>query len=168
MQSIESAHEGKGLRIGIAAARFNAPIVEGLIAGAVEVLREHGVAEEDIELVRVPGALELPVAVQALARRGGLDGIIALGCVIRGETAHFEHVGRETTAGLARVAVETGTPLGSGILTVDSVEQARVRAGLVPDPGGSKGEGDRHRGREAARACLEMVHLLRRIGSEGA
>jgi 6,7-dimethyl-8-ribityllumazine synthase len=109
------------------------------------------------------GYLELAPVVRKLAGYGNLDGIVALGCVIRGETAHFEHVGRETASGLARVARESGFPIGAGILTVETTEQARVRSGLDPDPGGAKEAGGRHRGREAALACLEMVDLYGRM-----
>ncbi len=168
MRLVEGAPVGRGVRIGIVASRFNASIVDGLIAGAVDLLREQGVADDSIQLVRVPGALELAPVVRKLAGSGEVDGVVALGCVIRGETAHFEHVGRETASGLSRVALETGFPLGLGILTVDTLEQARIRAGLDPDPGESKEEGDRHRGREAAMACLEMVDLYPKIGPEKA
>ena len=95
--------------------------------------------------------------------RQRVDGVIALGCVIRGETAHFEHVSREAISGLNRTGLELGLPVAIGILTAENLEQARIRSGLDPDPSGGKGGGSRHRGREAAEACLEMVNLLRRI-----
>jgi 6,7-dimethyl-8-ribityllumazine synthase len=153
--------EGDGLRIGIIAAEFNREIVESLVDGALTTLTEHGVAPSDITVVWVPGALELPLAASTLAGTGTVDGIIGLGCVIEGETTHFEHVGRESIAGLTGVSLETGLPVATGVLTVATAAQARVRAGLEPDTGGVKGEEDRHRGREAARACLEMINLLR-------
>lgn len=155
----------EGTRITVLASRFNEEIVAGLLEGALGWLAGAGLKDEQVRTVWVPGALELPVAAARLAKSGQVDGLVALGCVIRGETAHFEHVGRETVGGLSRVALETGIPVGIGVLTVDSVEQARVRAGLDPDPSGSKERGDRHRGREAAAACLEMVALF--AGSSG-
>jgi 6,7-dimethyl-8-ribityllumazine synthase len=153
------------MRIGIVASSFNAEIVDGLLAGTLAVLSDCGVEKDAITVVRVPGALELPVAARALVDAQTPDGIIALGCVIRGETAHFEHVSRVATDGMARLADDLHVAVGTGILTVDTLEQARTRAGLEPDPGGSK-EGNRHRGREAALACLVMAGLLRQMGRE--
>ncbi len=165
IRTMKADPDGAGLRIGIVASSFNAEIVDGLLAGTLAVLTDRGVAEEAITVVRVPGALELAAAARALVAAQSPDGIIALGCVIRGETAHFEHVSRVATDGMARLADGLDVAVGTGILTVDTLEQARVRAGLDPDPGGSK-EGDRHRGREAARACLEMARLLKLMGQE--
>lgn len=164
---VEGDTSGTGLRIGIVASRFNKAVVEGLLQGTLEELEEAGVAESDVIVVWVPGALELPLTVNRLARQREVDGLVALGCVIRGETAHFEHVGREAVAGLSRVSLESGIPVATGVLTVEDMEQARIRSGLDPDPTGGKEWRERHRGREAARACLEMINLLRRIEDEG-
>ncbi len=159
--------DGDGLRIGIIAADFNREIVESLLDGALTILTDHGVARSDVTVVRVPGALELPLAASILAGSGTVDGIIGLGCVIEGETTHFEHVSRESIGGLTRVSLDSGIPVATGVLTVGTEAQALVRAGLAPDAGGAKGEEDRHRGREAARACLEMVNLLRSMKETG-
>ena len=160
---LEGERSGVGMKIGIVASRFNDEVVEGLLRGAMEVLKEADVTDSDVVIVRVPGALELPLAVGKLVESEGVDGVIALGCVIRGETAHFEHVSREAISGLNRTGLELSLPVAIGILTVENMEQARIRSGLDPDPSGGKGGGSRHRGREAAEACLEMVNLLRRI-----
>ncbi len=164
MSSIVEGRTGGGGRcLSIVASRFNREIVTGLLDGAREVLQTEGVADDDVTVVWVPGALELPLAAARVAARGEFDGIIALGCVIRGETAHFEHVSREAIAGLMDVSRREGVPVAIGILTVDTPAQARIRAGLDPDPGTDKESQDRHRGREAARACLEMIDLLDRL-----
>ena len=139
-------------RIMVLVSRFNEAVVEGLLAGAREVLGQAGLDPQTV-----------PVVAAELIRQGGVDGIVALGCVIRGETSHHEHVGREAIGGLVRLAMETGVAIGIGVLTVESPEQALVRAGLRPDRGGGKEPGDRHRGREAARACLETVGLLQEL-----
>ncbi len=163
---LEGERSGVGMKIGIVASRFNNEIVEGLLRGAMEVLKEADVTDSDVVIVRVPGALEMPLAVGKLVESERVDGVIALGCVIRGETAHFEHVSREAISGLNRIALELSLPVAIGILTVENMEQARIRSGLDPDPSGGKGGGSRHRGREAAEACLEMVNLLRRIAEK--
>lgn len=139
----------------IVAARFNESIVNPLITGASASLREHGVADSAIDIVRVAGAFEVPLAAQVAARSGRYDGIVALGAVIRGGTPHFEYVSGECMAGLTRVMLDTGMPLGNGVLTVDTVQQALDRAGGV--------EGNK--GAEAALAALEMVHVKRELGS---
>ena len=162
--SIEGEIAGAGLRIGIVASRFNREIVEGLLSGALGVLEDADVAESDVIVVWVPGSLELPIAAKKLAESNRIDGLIALGCVIRGETAHFEHVSREATAGLSGLGIQLGVPVAIGVLTVENAEQARIRSGLAPDETGGKEGENRHRGREAARACLEMIDLLRRMG----
>lgn len=161
---INTESSESGLAIGVVASRFNSLIVEGLLQGTLEVLSNAGVADSDVTVVWVPGALELPLAASKLADSGHVDGVIALGCVIRGETSHFEHVSREAIGGLSRVTLKTGIPVATGILTVENEEQARIRAGLDADKGGVKERGDRHRGREAARACLDMISVLRQLG----
>lgn len=138
---------------GIAAARFNGFIVQHLVEGAVDSLNRHGVAEDDIELVYVPGALELPVVVQAMTHRKRYDAIIALGVIIRGATPHFDYVAAESAKGLAGLALKTGLPVINGVLTTENIEQAIERAG---SKGGNKGW-------DAGITALEMVSLLRRM-----
>jgi 6,7-dimethyl-8-ribityllumazine synthase len=141
---------GAGRRFVIVAARFNELITERLVAGARNCLVRHGVAETDVDLVWVPGAWELPVAALRLGRSGRHAGIVAIGCVIRGETAHFEYVAGEAAAGLGDAARQTGVPIGLGVLTTEDEEQALARAGGVA---GNKGW-------EAALAVLEMADLF--------
>jgi len=140
-------------RFAIVAARFNDFVVTSLIKGAVHCLRQHGAADADIEIIRVPGAIEIPLVTQKVAESRKFDGIIALGAVIRGGTPHFEYVAGECVSGIAAVAREQDTPVGFGVLTVDTIEQAIERAGTKA---GNKGE-------EAALAVIETVNLLRRI-----
>ena len=140
-------------RFTIVASRFNDFIVESLLKASVHCLHQHGATDADIEIVRVPGAFEMPVAVGKVAASRRADGIIALGCVIRGGTPHFEYVAGECVRGVSAAAREQGIPVGFGILTVDTIEQAIERAGTKA---GNKGE-------EATLAVIEMVNLLRRI-----
>ena len=143
----------RDLRFAIVASRFNDFIVESLLKASVHCLRQHGAADADIEILRVPGAWELPLAVSRLAASRRVDGIVALGAVIRGGTPHFDYVAGECVRGIAAAAQTHGVPVGFGILTVDTVEQAIERAGTKA---GNKGE-------EATLAVIEMVNLLRRI-----
>jgi 6,7-dimethyl-8-ribityllumazine synthase len=152
---VESGRELPDASFCIVATRFNSEIVEVLVHGAREALARHGVAESAIDVLHVPGAFELPLAALKAAQSGNYDGVIALGAVVRGGTPHFEYVSAESTGGLSRVALDTGVPVGNGVLTVDTMEQAVERAG------GAEG----HKGEEAALAAIEMVHLLRQIGS---
>ena len=147
----------KGARFGIVAARFNEFIVDRLVDGALDALRRHGVADEQVCLVRVPGAFEIPVVCRQLAHSGKLDAIVALGCVIRGATAHFEYVSSAATSGCAQVATSTGVPVIFGVLTTDSIEQAIERAGTKA---GNKGA-------EAAIAAIEMASLARLLVDRG-
>ena len=140
-------------RFAIVAARFNEFIVESLIRGALHALRQHGADDGDLEIIRVPGAFEMPVAVEKVAASRRFDGIIALGAVIRGGTPHFDYVAGECVKGITAAGQRHGVPIGNGVLTVDSIEQAIERAGTKA---GNKGE-------EAALAVIEMVNLLRRI-----
>jgi 6,7-dimethyl-8-ribityllumazine synthase len=140
-------------RFAIVAARFNDFIVESLIKGAVHCLRAHGAADADIEIFRTPGAFEMPVVVEKVASSRRFDGIIALGAVIRGGTPHFDYVAGECVKGISTAARAHSIPVGFGILTVDTIEQAIERAGTKA---GNKGE-------EAALAVVETVSLLRRI-----
>ena len=140
-------------RFAIVAARFNDFIVESLIKGSVRCLRQHGATDAKIEIIRVPGAFEMPVVARKVAESRRCDGIIALGAVIRGGTPHFDFVAGECISGISAVARDTGIPVGFGILTTDTIEQAIERAGTKA---GNKGE-------EATLAVIETVNLLRRI-----
>jgi 6,7-dimethyl-8-ribityllumazine synthase len=133
--------------------RFNAFVVESLVAGAIDCLVRHGIDTANIRVVRVPGALEIPLAVQKIAQQSKDDAIIALGAVIRGGTAHFEYVSGEVSSGISRVSLDNGIPVTNGVLTVNSIEQAIERSGTKA---GNKGE-------EAAISALEMVSLLRQL-----
>lgn len=141
-------------RFGIVAARFNSLIAERLLQGAVGALRQHGVGDENLHIVWVPGAFEIPLAVRQLSAAGGVDGIVALGCVIRGATPHFEYVAGTCSEALGRLQIEYGIPVGFGVLTVDRLEQALERAG---SKSGNKGA-------DAALAVLEMASLVRKLG----
>lgn len=145
---------GSGYRVAIVAARFNAAIVDRLLEGAVDALVRHGVGRADIEVFRVAGALELPTVVQRIARRRRADGIVALGTVVRGGTAHFEYVSRWVHDGLLRVSLDEALPVTMGVLTCENEAQAEARAG------GSHG----NKGAEAAEALLESLAVLEQIG----
>ncbi len=140
-------------RFAIVATRFNDFIVDSLLKASVRCLRKHGAADADIEIIRVPGAFEMPVAVDKVAATRRFDGIIALGAVIRGGTPHFDYVAGECVRGIATAGQRHGVPVGFGVLTVDTIEQAIERAGTKA---GNKGE-------EATMAVIEMVNLLRRV-----
>lgn len=157
MNEIDASPDGRGRRIGIALARFNAEITDMLLDGCREALLANGVAEADIELVRVPGAWELPLACAGMIGTGRFDAVIALGAVVRGETAHFEFISAECAAGLQRLATDTGVPVAFGVLTPENAGQARYRA----DPGRG------NKGREAALAALEMADLADRLAASG-
>ncbi len=153
MREVLGGTQGKGLRFALVVSRFNRVVTEELLKGALECLEEHGVERSDLTLVRVPGAWELVGACARLRASGKVDGIVALGCVIRGETPHFDFVAGEAARGLG-VLNEGGTvPVGFGVLTTDTLEQALVRAG-------GKGE---NRGWDAAASTLEMVNLYRAL-----
>jgi len=143
----------RDLRFAIVAARFNDMIVDSLVRAAVDTLVRHGAAEKHIELVRVPGAFDLPLVVQKIAASKRCDAVVALGAVIRGATPHFDHVAGQCAAGLARVSLETGVPVAFGVLTTDTIEQAIERAGTKA---GNKGA-------DAALCALELASLLRRL-----
>ncbi len=148
-------HDGAGRRIAIVAARFNGEVVERLVDGATGALAAAGVSQDDIVVVWVPGAFELPLAARAAASGGSFDAVIALGTVIRGETAHFDFVAGEASRGLQDVALATGVPVSFGVLTTDTVAQAMERAG------GAHG----NKGRDAATAALEMIGVLDGFGA---
>ncbi|WP_435103810.1 6,7-dimethyl-8-ribityllumazine synthase [Arhodomonas sp. AD133] len=153
MNTLEGDFTANNPRIALVASRFNAFIVDRLVEGAVDTLCRHGVDESRIDMVRVPGAWEMPLAAQRLARRGDYDAVVALGCVIRGGTPHFDYVAGECAKGLAQVQMGADLPVIFGVLTTDSIEQAIERAGTKA---GNKGA-------EAALSALEMINLLRRL-----
>jgi 6,7-dimethyl-8-ribityllumazine synthase len=150
---LEGEVSARGRRIAIVAARFNDVIVASLLKGALGAWVERGGAASELPVVRVPGAFELPVAARRLAASGRYDALVALGCVIRGDTPHFEYVAGECAHGLQLVSLETGVPIAFGVLTVDSVEQALERAATTA---GNKGG-------EAMESALEMADLMARL-----
>ena len=140
-------------RIAIVVSRFNNEVTERLLEAAQDVLREQGIAEDDVELLRVPGAFEIPIAAQRIAETGRVTAVICLGCLIRGETPHFEYISSACAHGITAAASATGIPMSFGVLTTNTEEEAHARAGA----------GDANKGREAALAALEMVRLLDRL-----
>ena len=154
IKTIEGALRAtENARFCLVVSRWNSFVVESLEKGAIDTLLRHGANEADLTIVRVPGAFEMPVAIERLAAQGGYDAIIALGAVIRGGTPHFEYVAGECVKGMAQVSLKYGLPVAFGVLTVDSIEQAIERAGTKA---GNKGA-------EAALSALEMVDLLRQL-----
>jgi 6,7-dimethyl-8-ribityllumazine synthase len=147
---------GAGRRVAVLASRFNEPIVKKLVDGALEALLKYGVVFEDIDVVWVPGAWELPIAARRLLETERYDGIVAVGAVIRGETAHFDFIAGEASRGLAEASAESETPIGFGVLTCDTDEQAEARAG------GAHG----NKGWDAAVATLEMADLMDRLAPD--
>ncbi len=153
IKTIEGALTIQGARFCVVVARFNSFIVESLLEGALDTLKRHGAEDADITIVRVPGAFELPLALEKIAAKGDYDAIIALGAVIRGGTPHFEFVANECVKGMAQVNLKYGVPVAFGVLTVDTIEQAIERAGTKA---GNKGA-------EATLSAIEMVNLLRQL-----
>lgn len=153
MNLIEGRLDASGLKIAILATRFNDIFVDRLIGGAEDYLVRHGCPRENLTLVRIPGAFELPLICQKLARSKKYDGIVAVGAVIRGATPHFEFVATEATKGLAHVMLESGIPVGFGLLTTDTLEQTIERSG---SKAGNKGA-------EAAAAMLETIRVLEQL-----
>jgi len=144
---------GDGLRIGVALARFNQAVTDPLLAGALEALVKHGVAEDAIDITTVPGAFELPLCAQRMASTGRYDALVCLGAVVRGETPHFDYIAAEAARGIADVARRHDVPVAFGVLTADTIEQALARAG------GARG----NKGYDAAVTALEMVQVLRAL-----
>ncbi len=140
-------------RIALLVSRFNSFVVESLLSGALDALKRHGAEEADLTIVRVPGAFEMPVAIERIAAKGGYEAIIAIGAVIRGGTPHFDYVAGECVKGMAQVSLKHAIPVSFGVLTVDTIEQAIERAGTKA---GNKGA-------EAAMSAVEMVNLLRQL-----
>ena len=153
VNTIEGLLDAKGLKFAIVAGRFNDFITEHLVGGAIDYLTRHGADRVDITIVKVPGAFEIPLAAKKLAAAAKYNGVICLGAVIRGATPHFEYVANECVKGLAHVMLETNVPVGFGVLTVDTLEQAIERAG---SKAGNKGV-------EAAAAVLEMARVLEQL-----
>lgn len=150
---IEGALTVHNARFGILVSRFNSFVVESLLDGAIDCLQRHGAQASEIEIVRIPGAFEMPLAAQRMATSQRYDAIIALGAVIRGGTPHFEYVAGECTKGLAQVGMQYNLPVAFGVLTVDTIEQAIERAGTKA---GNKGV-------EAAMSAIEMINVLRQL-----
>ncbi len=156
VQKVTSSLDGKGLRVAVIDTGWNEFIVSQLTQGAIGTLARHGVADDDIHHITVPGAFELPLAVRAAAQSGRFDAIVALGCVIRGATPHFDYVAGEAAKGISSVMADTGVPVAFGVLTTDTIEQAIERAGTKA---GNKGT-------EAAAVAVEMARLLPAIKGE--
>jgi 6,7-dimethyl-8-ribityllumazine synthase len=154
-ESIHGELSAAGLRFGIVMSRFNSFITERLLSGAVDALERAGASHKDVDVVRVPGAFELPLTAKKLALTGRYDSLVAIGCVLRGETTHYDYVCSETARGLQLAQMDSGLPIIFCVLTCDTLEQAIDRAGLK---GGNKGF-------EAGLAAIEMAQLFRKLGS---
>jgi 6,7-dimethyl-8-ribityllumazine synthase len=150
---IEGDLQARDYRFAVLASRFKEFVVDALVKGAVDALRRHGASDKQVEIVRVPGAYDMPLVARKLAQSRRYDAIVTVGAVIRGQTAHFDYVAGECASGLARVSAETGVPVAFGVLTTDTAEQAMDRAG------GKAG----NKGAEAAASAIEMINLLRRV-----
>ena len=157
MNEIRGNFEARGRRFAIVVARFNELVTSRLLAGALDCLRAHGIAEEDLVVAWVPGAFELPVAARRLATSAAYDAVVCLGAVIRGDTAHFDHVAGQAATGIRAAAEETGVPVIFGVLTTDTLEQAMDRAG------GKHG----NRGWDAAMAAMETASVLDQLPKAG-
>jgi len=153
MNIVEGGLVASGAKFGIAYSRFNSFITDSLLDGAVDAIVRHGGSESDITVVKVPGAFELPVAVQRMAKSGKYDAIIVVGAVIRGGTPHFDYVAGECTKGIGQISLQHDVPIAFGLLTVDSIEQAIERAGTKA---GNKGA-------EAAVSAIEMVNVFKNL-----
>jgi 6,7-dimethyl-8-ribityllumazine synthase len=152
-KAIEGELIAKGLRFAIVASRFNEFIVSRLLEGALDALYRHGVAEADVELVKVPGCLEIPAVANKLVQQRKYQAVICLGAVIRGDTPHFEYISAEVVKGVARIAQDSGVPVILGVLTTDTVEQAIERSGTKAG----------NRGWEAALSAIEMANLYKKL-----
>ena len=149
--------DGRGLKVGLVVARFNDFIVDRLLKGALDALERHGVADADVTVARVPGSLELPLTAQAMARAKRHDAIVCLGCVIRGETSHYDQVVSEVARGISRAALDSGIPVTFGVVTAENLQQAIERAGAKSG----------NRGWDAALAAIEMAAVLKSIRATG-
>ena len=153
MKTLEGRLDAGGLRFGIVVSKYNEFVTTRLLAGAVDVLTKAGAGDRAIEVVRVPGAFEIPLVARRLAQSGRFDAVLCLGAVIRGETPHFEYISAETSRGIARAAWEANLPVIFGVLTTDTAEQAMERAGAP----------ERNKGAEAARTAIEMANLMKQL-----
>ncbi|MBI5238801.1 MAG: 6,7-dimethyl-8-ribityllumazine synthase [Deltaproteobacteria bacterium] len=153
-KTYEGSLSAKGLKFAVIAGRFNDFISERLLEGALDTLLRSGASADDIEIVKVPGTFEMPVAAKTLARRGGADAIICIGCVIRGDTPHSDYVAGMAARGASKVALDYECPVAFGVITADSLEQAIERAGAKSG----------NKGRDAALTAIEMANLLKAIG----
>lgn len=153
MKILQGELQAKGLKFAIVQSRFNDFITGKLLDGAVDALLRHGAKEEDIDVVKVPGSFEIPLAAKRLAQKGSYSAVICLGTVIRGATPHFEYVASEVSKGVAQVSLETGVPVAFGVITSDTIEQAVERAGTKS---GNKGW-------DAAVTAIEMAQVLKKI-----
>jgi len=147
----EGKIDAKGLKFGLVVSRFNDFINERLLEGALDALTRNGAGEKDLSIVKVPGAFEIPLAAKKMANSGTYDAVICLGCVIRGDTPHFEYISAEVAKGIAKVSLESGVPVSFGVITADNLEQAIERAGTKA---GNKGW-------DAALAAIEMINLFK-------
>ena len=152
---IEGSNLSEGLRIGIVVSRFNEFVTKAMLDGALNELRRGGVSDAALTVVWIPGAYEIPLACQNMIQSESVDALVAIGCVIRGETTHYEHIAQSVTDGIQKVSLEHGIPIGFGVLTVENMAQAIERAG------GKLG----NKGRDAARSALEMVQVLKQLKS---
>jgi len=153
MNIIEGKLIGKGCKVAVVASRFNSVIVDRLIEGALDSFTRHGIEEGNISLYKVPGAFEIPMTIARLLNKGGFDGILSLGAVIRGETPHFDYIASEVSKGIAQLALSSDIPIAFGVLTTDTTEQAMARAGSKM---GNKGFA-------AASSLIEMINLYKQI-----
>ena len=155
MEVLEGAHDAHNSQFGIVVSKFNELVTSRLLEGALQALRQGGASDQQIQVVRVPGAFEIPLVARHLAKTGRFNAIICLGAVIRGETAHFDYICTQASQGIAQAALDTGIPVIFGVLTTNTVEQALERAGTP----------ERNRGTHAAQAAIEMATLMNRVKS---
>lgn len=153
MKTFEGELHAKGLKFGLVVSRFNDFITGKLLEGALDALVRHGAAKDSIDIVKVPGSFEIPLATAKLLRKGGYDAVVCLGAIIRGATPHFEYVAAEVSKGVAQVSLETGVPVAFGVITADTIEQAVERAGTKS---GNKGW-------DAALTAIEMAQLVKKL-----
>lgn len=154
-EQIEGDSNAEGLRFAVVASRFNDEIVDGMLNGAMECLRQHGASGEAVRIYRVPGAFELPLVTATLAKSRQYDAIVAIGALVRGDTPHFDFISLQVTMDISRVALDTGIPVGYGVITCNTMEQAEARSG---SGGGNKGW-------EAALAAIEMASLMKQLNA---
>ena len=152
---IEADMNAEGLRFAVVASRFNDEIVDGLLRGAIDCLREHGTGTEGIRVYRVPGAFEIPLIASLLAKTKQFDAIVAVGALVRGDTPHFEYIASQMTMHLSRAALDSGVPVAYGVITCNTIEQAEARSG----------SGSGNKGWEAALAAIEMANLIKKLNA---